>query len=50
MALQDAVPPFPASQAVESLNTAYEKDVAEVFKRFDPEPLAAASIVQFYIF
>ena len=44
--LQDAVPPFPASQAVEILNAAYERDVAEVFKRFDPEPLAAASIAQ----
>jgi ubiquinone biosynthesis protein len=44
--LQDAVPPFPASQAIEILNEAYEKDVGEVFKRFDVEPLAAASIAQ----
>jgi len=44
--LQDAVPPFPASQAIEILNGAYEKDVGEVFKRFDAEPLAAASIAQ----
>ncbi len=44
--LQDAVPPFPASQAKEILNQAYERDVGEVFKRFDAEPLAAASIAQ----
>ncbi len=44
--LQDAVPPFPASQAIEILNAAYEKNVDEVFKRFDAEPLAAASIAQ----
>ena len=44
--LQDAVPPFPASKAVEILNAAYGKNVNEVFKRFDAEPLAAASIAQ----
>lgn len=44
--LQDAVPPFPAEQAIEILNGAYGKDVEEVFKRFDVEPLAAASIAQ----
>ncbi len=44
--LQDAVPPFPASEARAILNAAYGKDVDEVFKRFDAEPLAAASIAQ----
>jgi ubiquinone biosynthesis protein len=44
--LQDAVPPFPAEQAKEILNAAYGKPVEEVFKRFDFEPLAAASIAQ----
>jgi ubiquinone biosynthesis protein len=44
--LQDAVPPFPAEQAIKILNDAYGKDVEEVFKRFDVEPLAAASIAQ----
>jgi ubiquinone biosynthesis protein len=44
--LQDAVPPFPVSEALQILNTAYERDVNEVFKRFDDEPLAAASIAQ----
>jgi len=44
--LQDAVPPFPASQAREILDAAYEQNVDKVFKRFDAEPLAAASIAQ----
>ncbi len=44
--LQDAVPPFPASEAREILNEAYKRDVGEVFQRFDAEPLAAASIAQ----
>lgn len=44
--LQDAVPPFPVEQALAILNAAYERDVHEVFKRFDAEPLAAASIAQ----
>ena len=44
--LQDAVPPFPAEQAKEILNQAYGQPVEEVFKRFDLEPLAAASIAQ----
>jgi ubiquinone biosynthesis protein len=44
--LQDAVPPFPAEQAVAILESAYEQPVDAVFKRFDREPLAAASIAQ----
>ena len=44
--LQDAVPPFPAEQAIAILDGAYRKPVDEVFKRFDVEPLAAASIAQ----
>mgnify|MGYP001825780208 CR=1 FL=1 len=44
--LQDAVPPFPAEQAMAMLDDAYEQPVAEVFQRFDVEPLAAASIAQ----
>jgi len=44
--LQDAVPPFPAEQAIEILDRAYGQPVSEVFARFDPEPLAAASIAQ----
>ena len=44
--LQDAVPPFPAEQALAILDSAYERPVDEVFERFDREPLAAASIAQ----
>lgn len=44
--LQDAVPPFPAEQAIETLDSAYGQSVDEVFERFDKEPLAAASIAQ----
>ncbi len=44
--LQDTVPPFPAEEAKEILNAAYGKPVDEVFRRFDFEPLAAASIAQ----
>ena len=44
--LQDAVPPFPADQAVAILESAYGRPVDAVFKRFDREPLAAASIAQ----
>ena len=44
--LQDAVPPFPAEQAIEIINGAYGDTVDNVFERFDTEPLAAASIAQ----
>ncbi len=44
--LQDAVPPFPAEQAIAILDGAYGRSVNDVFKRFDVEPLAAASIAQ----
>jgi ubiquinone biosynthesis protein len=44
--LQDAVPPFPADEAIGIINDAYGKSVDEVFARFDTEPLAAASIAQ----
>jgi ubiquinone biosynthesis protein len=44
--LQDLVPPFPGEEAVRILGAAYEKPVDEVFKRFDVEPFAAASIAQ----
>ncbi len=44
--LQDEVPPFPAEEAIEILNAAYGQSVDDVFKRFDTEPFAAASIAQ----
>jgi ubiquinone biosynthesis protein len=44
--LQDRVPPFPAEQAIQILNEAYGQPVEQIFKRFDIEPFAAASIAQ----
>jgi len=44
--LQDAVPPFPAEEAIAIINEAYGESVETVFERFDTEPLAAASIAQ----
>lgn len=44
--LQDEVPPFPSEQAVEIIEQAYGEPVTQVFKRFDVEPFAAASIAQ----
>jgi len=44
--LQDKVPPFPAEQAIAILNDVYGEPVETVFKRFDVEPFAAASIAQ----
>jgi ubiquinone biosynthesis protein len=44
--LQDAVPPFPADEAIQIIEEAYGETVEDVFERFDTEPLAAASIAQ----
>ena len=44
--LQDAVPPFPADEAIAIIDDAYGESVNDVFERFDKEPLAAASIAQ----
>ncbi len=44
--LQDTVPPFPAQQAIAIIDAAYGESVDVIFKRFDAEPLAAASIAQ----
>jgi ubiquinone biosynthesis protein len=44
--LQDHVPPFPSEQAVAALERAFGRGVESVYKEFDREPLAAASIAQ----
>jgi ubiquinone biosynthesis protein len=44
--LQDQVPPFPSAQAVAELEKAYGKPVHDVFKTFEVEPVASASVAQ----
>src|SRR5262249_36394785 len=42
--LQDRVPPFPTDQVVATLQRAYRKPVEQVFKSFEREPVASASV------
>ncbi len=44
--LQDRVPPFPSEQVLETLERVYGRPVGEVFARFDPQPVASASVAQ----
>ncbi|MBZ0250562.1 MAG: ubiquinone biosynthesis regulatory protein kinase UbiB [Burkholderiales bacterium] len=44
--LQDSVPPFPAEQVVATLDRAYAKPHAEVFRTFNLTPVASASVAQ----
>jgi len=44
--LQDQVPPVPVSQINEVIKSQFNKPVSEVFKSFNKEPEAAASIAQ----
>ena len=44
--LQDRVPPFPSEQVMATLQRAYGKPVDQVFKSFDREPIASASVAQ----
>jgi ubiquinone biosynthesis protein len=44
--LQDEVPPFSSSEARGKLEAIYRRPLEDVFRRFDDEPLAAASIAQ----
>ena len=44
--LQDRVPPFPASVAVATIERAFGKPLAEVFRDFNLTPVASASIAQ----
>jgi ubiquinone biosynthesis protein len=44
--LQDQVPPFPSGQAMAELERVYGRPVAEVFKTFEREPIASASVAQ----
>jgi ubiquinone biosynthesis protein len=44
--LQDSVPPFPSEQVLATLRRLYGKPVDAVFKSFDREPVASASVAQ----
>jgi len=44
--LQDEMPPFPFAQVRESIETAFDQPLEELFSQFDEVPAAAASIGQ----
>lgn len=44
--LQDRVPPFPSAQVLAVLHGEYGRPVAEVFRTFEAEPVASASVAQ----
>ncbi|MBK8336595.1 MAG: ubiquinone biosynthesis regulatory protein kinase UbiB [Sterolibacteriaceae bacterium] len=44
--LQDRVPPFPSSQAIDEIELALGKPVGELFAEFSAEPVASASVAQ----
>ena len=44
--LQDKVPPFSGEEAQRVVETAFDQPVSEIFKSFNNEPLASASIAQ----
>jgi len=44
--LQDRVPPFGSDRVLIALERAYGKPLAKVFARFEPEPVASASVAQ----
>jgi ubiquinone biosynthesis protein len=44
--LQDRVPAFDSALAVQTVETAFQRPLAEIFASFDTTPLAAASIAQ----
>ena len=46
--LQDSVPPMPNEEAEKMIEQELGKPIAELFKNFDPDPIASASIAQVY--
>jgi ubiquinone biosynthesis protein len=47
--LQDRVPPFAAEQAVATLNRVYGRPLDQVFREFQREPVASASVAQVHL-
>ena len=46
--LQDSVPPMPNEEAEKIIEQELGKPISELFKNFDPDPIASASIAQVY--
>lgn len=44
--LQDRVPPFPGKEARHVIEAAFKQPVSEIFRHFETEPMASASIAQ----
>jgi len=44
--LRDKLPPFSTEQAIASIESEFDRPIEELFKHFDDEPVAAASIAQ----
>ncbi len=47
--LQDRVPPFPSALAIQIIEQTYLRPIRDLFKEFDPLPLASASISQVHL-
>ena len=47
--LQDRVPPFPSAQVIATLERVYGRRVETVFRSFDHEPVASASVAQVHL-
>jgi ubiquinone biosynthesis protein len=47
--LQDRVPPFPSDQVVATLTRIYRRPLDQVFKSFDLQPVASASVAQVHL-
>ncbi|RRS05345.1 ubiquinone biosynthesis regulatory protein kinase UbiB [Aquabacterium soli] len=44
--LQDRVPPFPSEESIRLVEKAFRRPLGDVFRQFDAEPVASASIAQ----
>ncbi|HSS46848.1 MAG TPA: AarF/UbiB family protein, partial [Burkholderiales bacterium] len=47
--LQDQVPPFPSAEAVALLERVYRRPLSDVFRDFEREPAASASVAQVHL-